>query len=186
MSLAQSAGIISALSIEKDMDYQKMFNNYEINQDLQLRFKLQGVYIGEDSRPVVDVKDRYYSFIIEMCEKGILGLGYKNTFDPEKKISEKDFIVLVKTYLKRSFIKEELWNTDHINLLDASDDGISPNRAKEIIYDITTYNLKDEDKKEKIESYLNIVIPTSNEQLNTVRIYEILMIFKNYLVSAEI
>jgi hypothetical protein len=186
MSLAQSAGIIASISIEKDMDFQEMLDNYDINQDLQLRFKLQGVFIGEKSKPVVDVKGRYYSFILEMCEKGILSLGYNNTFDAEEKVSEKDFIVLVKTYLKRSFIREELWNTDHINLLDASDEGISPNRAKEIIYDITTYNLKDEEKKEKIEDYLNIVIPTGSESLSIVRVYEILMVYKNYLISAEI
>lgn len=186
MSLAESAGIITAVSIEKDMNFQQMLDNYSINQDLQLRFKLQGVYIGEKSKPVVDVNGRYYAFIIEMCEKGILGLGYNNTFNAEEKVSEKDFIVLVKTYLKRSFIREELWNTEHINLLDASDEGISPNRAKEIIYDITTYKLKDEDKKEKIEDFLNIVIPTGTESLSIVRVYEILIVFKNYLISSKI
>ena len=119
-------------------------------------------------------------------EKGILSLGYNNEFNATEMISETDFILLVKTYLKRSFIREELWNTDHINLLDASDKSVAPNRMKEIMYDITAYNLKDEEKRESMEDFLNILVPASTEELNLVRIYEILMAYKDFLVREEI
>ena len=100
---------------------------------------------------------------------------------------ENEFIVLVKTYLKRSFIREELWNTDHINLLDIPQDrAITPNRIKEIIYDITTYNIDDEDKKSDIEDFLNIVVPQSAEELTTARVYEILIGFKDFLVREKV
>ena len=123
----------------------------------------------------------------EMCEKGILSLGYDNKFDSERIMYENEFIVLVKTYLKRSFIRDELWNTDHINLLDIPQGrAITPSRVKEIIYDITTYKLKDEDKKYDIENFLNIVVPESSEELTTARVYEILIGFKDYLVRENI
>lgn len=182
MTLAESAGIISAVSIEKEIDFQELLSNNFIFQDIKLRMKMQGVYIDNKSKPILDKDHQYYKFIIEMCEKGILSLGYQNTFDPETKITEADFIVLVKTYLKRSFIRENIWNTDHINLLDASDKVITPNRAKEIIYDITTYNLKDETEKEAIENYLSLILPSSNEELSQIRVYEILVSFKDFLI----
>ncbi|MBQ9267086.1 MAG: FAD-dependent oxidoreductase [Clostridia bacterium] len=186
MTLAESAGAACAISIERKANFQEILSNYSLTNDMLARMKAMGVYIDTESKPVVDTRGQYYKFIIEMCEKGILSLGYYNTFDPNETMSEKDFIVFVKTYLKRSFLREDLWSTDHINLLDASDKGITPNRMKEIIYDITTYNLKDEAKKKGMEDFLNILIPSSNEELNLVRIYEILMAYKDYLVREEI
>lgn len=186
MTLAESAGAACAIAIERNVDFQKILSSYSLTRDLIDRIKIQGVYIDTESKPVVDTNGQYYKFIIEMCEKGILSLGYDNTFDPDEKMSEKDFIVLVKTYLKRSFLREDLWNTDHINLLDASDGNVTSNRMKEIMYDITAYNLKDEEKKKEMEDFLNILIPSGNEQLNLVRIYEILMAYKDYLVREEI
>ena len=100
-----------------------------------------------------------YNYMIEMCEKGILSLGYENTFNPNQTMSEREFIVFLQTYLKRSFIDEEYWKTDHINLLDAREDAITPNRAKEIMADITTYNVRDNEIKGKIEDYINLVMP---------------------------
>ncbi len=186
MTLAESAGAACAIAIERNVDFQKILSSYSLTRDLIDRIKIQGVYIDTESKPVVDTDGQYYKFIIEMCEKGILSLGYDNTFDPDEKMSEKDFIILVKTYLKRSFLREDLWNTDHINLLDASDGNVTANRMKEIMYDITAYNLKDEEKKKEMEDFLNILIPSGNEQLNLVRIYEILMAYKDYLVREEI
>lgn len=186
MTLAESAGAACAIAIERNVDFQKILSGYSMTRDLVDRIKIQGVYIDDKSKPVVDTKGQYYKFIIEMCEKGILSLGYDNTFDPEEKMSEKDFIVLVKTYLKRSFLREDLWNTDHINLLDASDNNITSNRMKEIMYDITAYNLKDEAKKKDMENFLNILIPSGNNEFGLVRIYEILMAYKDYLVREEI
>ena len=186
MTLAESAGCACAISKERNVNFQEILSNNSIMNDVISRIKLMGGYIDTKSKPVVDVHGQYYKFIIEMCEKGLLSLGYYNTFNPNDTMSEKDFIVLVQTYLKRSFMREDLWNTDHINLLDASDKGITPNRMKEIMYDITTYNIKDETKKKGIEDFLNILIPHSNQELNLVRIYEILMAYKDYLVREEI
>ena len=143
------------------------------------------MYIDDKSKPVVDKNDRYYDFIIEMCELGILSLGYNNEFDANKVVTERDFIVLAKTYLKRNFIKEEFWNTDHINLLDAKEEAITPNRAKEIMYDITTFNVKDEKKREEIEDFIEKIAPIGNEELNLVRVYEILRYLKDFLVQAN-
>lgn len=186
MTLAESAGAACAIAIERNVNFQEILSSYSMTKDLIDRIKIQGIYIDDESKPVVDTKGQYYKFIIEMCEKGILSLGYNNTFDPEEKMSEKDFIVLVKTYLKRSFLREDLWNTDHINLLDASDDNITSNRMKEIMYDITAYNLKDEAKKKEMENFLNILIPSGKNEFGLVRIYEILMAYKDYLVREEI
>ena len=121
-----------------------------------------------------------------MCEKGILSLGYNNEFNPDEIVSETDFIILTKTYLKRSFIREELWNTDHINLLDVPDKAITPNRVKEIIYDITTYNIKDKEKRMKIEDFLNHVVYSGTEELSQARVYEILIPFKDFLIEEQI
>ena len=93
---------------------------------------------------------------------------------------------MVKTYLKRSFIREELWNTDHINLLDVPEKAITPNRVKEIIYDITTYNITDKEKRMEIESFLNDVVPTSTQELSLTRVYEILVEFKDFLIEEQI
>ena len=151
--------------------------------DLQEKIRVSGGILYKKSLPTIDSNIRNYSMIIEMCEKGILSLGYDNTFDSEKIMSETEFIVLVKTYLKRSFIRDELWNTDHINLLDIPQNrAITPNRVKEIIYDITTYKIKDEEKKQDIEDFLNIVVPQSTEELTTARVYEILIGFKDFIV----
>ena len=116
-----------------------------------------------------------------MCEKGILSLGYENTFNPNQTMSEREFIVFLQTYLKRSFIDEEYWKTDHINLLDAREDAITPNRAKEIMADITTYNVKNNETRGKIEDYINLVMPVGKENLTLVRIYEITTLLKNEL-----
>ena len=186
MTLAESAGAACAISTEKGVNFQEILSSFSLTKDLTDRIKIMGGYIDTKSKPVVDTKGQYYKFIIEMCEKGILSLGYYNTFNPDETMSEKDFIVLVKTYLKRSFLREDLWKTDHINLLDASDNGITPNRMKEIMYDITAYNLKDEEKREKMEDFLNILVPVGTEKLNLVRIYEILMAYKDFLVREEI
>lgn len=186
MTLAESAGVACAIAIERNVNFQELLSSYSLINDMVSRIKIMGGYIDNKSKPVVDVNGQYYKFILEMCEKGILTLGYQNTFNPNETMSEKDFIVLVKTYLKRSFLREDLWNTDHINLLDASENGITPNRMKEIMYDITTYNLKDENKKKGMEDFLNILIPSGSQELNLVRIYEILMAYKDYLVREEI
>lgn len=186
MTLAESAGCACAIAKERNANFQDILSKPNLMSDLVSRIKISGGYIDDKSKPVVDTHGQYYKFILEMCEKGLLSLGYQNTFNPNETMSEKDFIILVKTYLKRSFLREDLWNTDHINLLDASDKPITPNRAKEIMYDITTYNLKDESKKLGMEGFLSILIPNGNDGLNIVRIYEILIAYKDYLVREEI
>ena len=142
---------------------------------------LQGVYIDDESKPVVNKSETYYNFIIEMCELGILSLGYDNQFDANKSVTEREFIVLMNTYLKRNFVNEDFWNMEHINLLDTKEEPITPNRAKEIMYDITTYNIKDENMREKVEDFIEKVAPVGNEQLNLVRVYEILRYLKDFL-----
>lgn len=179
MTLGESAGIMAAISKEKNIDYQKMLSDNSIIKDVQNRMKLQGMYLTKESKPVVDVNGRYYNYIIEMCEKGILSLGYGNTFNPNTTMSEREFIVFLETYLKRSFLDEQFWKTEHVNLLDASEKAITPNRAKEIMADITTYNVKDNEIKEKIEDYINLVMPVGKEELTLVRIYEITTLLKD-------
>lgn len=185
MTLGQSAGIMAAVCIDHNIDLQKLLEDYTYRHEVKNRMKAQKMYIDDKSKPVVDKNDRYYDFIIEMCELGILSLGYNNEFDANKVVTERDFIVLTKTYLKRNFIKEEFWNTDHINLLDAKEEAITPNRAKEIMYDITTFNVKDEKKREEIEDFIEKIAPIGNEELNLVRVYEILRYLKDFLVQAN-
>ncbi len=182
MSLAEAAANAAALSSRKGIDFQEILNNHSFMQDLKQLITLSDGYIDNESKPIITSKDKNYNFIVEMCEKGILSLGYNNVFKADEMISETDFILLVKTYLKRSFIREELWNTDHINLLDVPDKIITPNRVKEIIYDITTYNVKDDLVKQDIEDFLNFVVPASSEELTTAKVYEILIGFTKYLI----
>ena len=182
MSLAEAAANAAALSSRKNINFQEILNNLSFMQDLKQLIILNDGYIDKESKPIITSKDKNYNFIVEMCEKGILSLGYNNVFEADEMISETDFILLVKTYLKRSFIREELWNTDHINLLDVPDKIITPNRVKEIIYDITTYNVKDDLVKQDIEDFLNAVVPASSEELTTAKVYEILMTFTKYLI----
>ena len=170
---------MAAISKERDINYQEMLSDFSVIKDVQNRMKLQGMYISKESKPVIDTNGRYYNYIIEMCEKGILSLGYDNTFNPDETMSEREFIVFLETYLKRSFIKEEFWKTEHINLLDASEKPITPNRAKEIMADVTTYNVKDNQMKGQIEDYINLVMPVGKENLTLVRIYEIATLLKN-------
>lgn len=179
MTLGESAGIMAAISKEKDINYQQMLSDFSVIRDVQNRMKLQKMYLSKESKPVIDKNGRYYNYIIEMCEKGILSLGYENTFNPNETMSEREFIVFLETYLKRSFIKEEFWKTEHINLLDASEKPITPNRAKEIMADITTYNVKDNNIKGQIEDYINLVMPVGKENLTLVRVYEIATLLKN-------
>lgn len=183
MTLAQSSGIISAICIDHDINLQELLNDYTVKREIQSRMQTQGMYVVKDSKPAIDTKGRYYDFVIEMCELGLLSLGYNNEFNPNELVSEREFITLTKTYLKRNFLKEELWNTDHINLLDASEDAVSSNRAKEIMYDITTYNIKDEETRGKIEDYIDKVAPEGNEKMTLVRVYEILRYLKDFLVK---
>ncbi len=183
MTLAESAGVIAAVCVERGIDLQKLLNESLIKRDVINRIKMQGVYLEKESKPVIDVNGRYYDFIIEMCELGILSLGYDNKFNPDDYLSEREFIILTKTYLKRNFLSEDFWNTDHINLLDATEGNITANRAKEILYDITTFSIEDETMKEKIENYINTVAPMGNDYLSTVRVYEILRYFKNFLIK---
>ena len=187
MSLAEAGAIASLLSKQRNVDFQEIYSNINYMTDLQDKIRLTGGVLSKESKPILNKDDKNYSKIIEMTEKGILSLGYNNKFDSERIMLENEFIVLVKTYLKRSFIREELWNTDHINLLDIPQDrAITPNRIKEIIYDITTYNIDDEDKKSDIEDFLNIVVPQSAEELTTARVYEILIGFKDFLVREKV
>lgn len=179
MTLGESAGIMAAIAKEKNINFQEMLSDYSTIKDVQNRMKLQGMYLPKESKPVVDVNGKYYDYIIEMCEKGILSLGYSNTFNPDETMSEREFIVFLETYLKRSFIDEQFWNSDHINLLDASEKPITPNRAKEIMADITTYSVKDNEIKGKIEDYINLVMPVGKENLTLVRIYEIVTLLKD-------
>lgn len=183
MTLAQAAGVMSAVCIEKRINLQELLANYEVKREILSRMKLQGMYIEKDPKPVVDTEGQYYDFIIEMCELGILSLGYENTFNPNELVSEREFIFLTKTYLKRNFLPEEIWNTDHINMLDASENAVSANRAKEIMYDITTYNLKNEELKSEIESYIEMVAPEGNEKMTLVRVYELLRYLKDFIVK---
>lgn len=183
MTLAQSAGVMAATCIEQKMDLQELLADYNLKREVTTRLKSQDTYLVKNSMPAVNTSDRYYDFMIEMCELGLLSLGYNNEFNPNELVSEREFISLTKTYLKRNFLKEELWNTDHINLLDASEEAVSANRAKEIMYDITTYNIKDEDTREKIEDYIDKVAPEGNEKMTLVRVYEILRYLKDFLVK---
>ena len=182
MSLAEAGAAAASLSKQRNLNFQEILNGSAFMQDLQQLIVINGGYIDKTSKPVIEKSDRNYNLIVEMCEKGILSLGYNNVFNADEIISETDFILLVKTYLKRSFIREELWNTDHINLLDVPDKAITPNRVKEIMYDITTYNVKDDNIKADIEDFLNIIVPESTEELTTAKVYEILVGFKNYLI----
>ncbi|MBQ8298711.1 MAG: FAD-dependent oxidoreductase [Clostridia bacterium] len=183
MTLGEAAGIIAAVSIEKNIDFQEILKNISTTKDIQKRMTMQGMYLNKESKPVVDVDGRYYDFIIEMCEKGILSLGYDNKFNPEETMSEREFIVFLQTYLKRSFIAEEYWKTEHINLLDASEEPITPNRAREIMADITTYNLTDDEIKGEIEEYINLVMPVGKENLTLVRVYEITTLLKDEIMK---
>ena len=187
MSLAEAGAIASLFCKQRKVDFQEIYNNITYMKDLQDKIILLDGVILKDSKPVINKNDKNYSMIIEMTEKGLLSLGYSNKFEADKIMAENEFIVLTKTYLKRSFIREELWNTDHINLLDIPRDRkITPNRAKEILYDITTYNVTDEGKKEDIEDFLNIVIPQSTEELTNARVYEILIGFKDFIVREKL
>lgn len=183
MTLGESAGIMAAVSKERKVDFQEMLSNYSIINDLHKRMNLQGMYLTKESKPVVDVNGRYYNYIIEMCEKGILSLGYDNTFNPNEKMSEREFIVFLNTYLKRSFLDEQFWKVEHINLLDASEQVITANRAKEIMADITTYNVKDNKIRSEIEDYINMVMPVGNDELTLVRIYEIATLLKDEIAK---
>ena len=187
MSLAEAGAMAALLSKQRNVTFQDIYNTTNYMTDLQNKIVITGGIISKESKPVIDKTDKNYSKIIEMTEKGLLSLGYSNQFDANKIMSESEFIVLTKTYLKRSFIREELWNTDHINLLDIPQDRkITPNRIKEIIYDITTYKIDDEGKKEDIENFLNIVVPQSTEDLTTSRVYEILIGFKDFIVREKL
>ncbi len=187
MSLAEVGAIAALFSKQRKVDFQEIYNNITYMKDLQDKIVLLDGVISKESKPVIDKNDKNYSMIIEMTEKGLLSLGYSNKFEADKVMPENEFIVLTKTYLKRSFIREELWNTDHINLLDIPQDRkITPNRAKEILYDITTYNVEDESKKEDIEDFLNIVIPQSAEELTNARVYEILIGFKDFIIREKL
>ncbi len=183
MALGEAAGVVAAVCIEKDINLQEILEDYSARRDAQMRMKLQGMYLDTESKPVVDKDGQYYDFIIEMCELGILSLGYQNEFDADAFVSEREFIVLTKTYLKRNFLNEEFWNTDHINLLDTSENPITANRAKEIMYDITTFNVKDEETREMVEDYIELVAPEGNENLTVVRVYEILRYLKDFLIK---
>lgn len=174
---------MAATCIDKNINLQELLNDYNIKREIQSRMQIQGMYIVKELKPAVDIKGRYYDFMIEMCELGLLSLGYENEFNPNELVSEREFITLTKTYLKRNFLKEELWNTDHINLLDAREDAVSANRAKEIMYDITTYNIKDEETREKIEDYIEKVAPEGNEKMTLARVYEVLRYLKDFLVK---
>lgn len=185
MTLAESAGIMAAVCIDHDIDLQELLKDYELKREVQRRMEKQGMYVVKDSKPAVDKKNQYYDFIMEMCEIGILSLGYDNTFDPNELVSEREFISLTKTYLKRNFLPEEYWNTDHINMLDASEKPITANRAKEVMYDITTYNIKDERVREEIEDFINQVAPVGNDQLSQARVFEILKYLKDFIIRLE-
>lgn len=182
MSLAEAAASAAVLSNQRNITFPEILQNSSYMNDLRQKIVVKGGYIDKKSKPIITKSDRNYDLIVEMCEKGILSLGYDNKFNANEIISETDFILLVKTYLKRSFIREELWSTDHINMLDVPDKAITPNRVKEIIYDITTYKVKDEETKKDIENFLNIVVPESTEELTTAKVYEILVGFKAYLI----
>lgn len=184
MTLAQSAGVMASTCIDHNINLQELLQDYNVKREVTTRLKNQGMYLEKNSMPAVNTSDRYYDFMIEMCELGLLSLGYDNEFNPNELVSEREFISLTKTYLKRNFLKEELWNTDHINLLDASEEAVSANRAKEIMYDITTYNIKDEETREKIEDYIEKVAPEGSEKMTLVRVYEILRYLKDYLAKS--
>ena len=186
MSLAEAAATAASISSQRNITFQEILQNSSYMKDLQQKIVVKGGYIDNKSKPILDKNDKNYELIVEMCEKGILSLGYNNEFDENEMISETDFILLVKTYLKRSFIREELWSTDHINLLDVPDSIITPNRVKEIMYDITTYNVKNDETKKKIENFLNIVVPESTEELTITKVYEILVGFKDYLIRENV
>lgn len=182
MSLAEAAATAASISSQRNLTFPEILSNSAYMKDLQQKIVVKGGYIDNQSKPILNKNDKNYELVVEMCEKGILALGYNNEFNAHEMISETDFILLVKTYLKRSFIREELWNTDHINLLDVPDKIITPNRVKEIIYDITTYHVKKEETKNNIENFLNIVVPESTEELTIAKVYEILVGFKDYLI----
>ncbi len=184
MTLAQSAGVMASVCIDHNINLQELLQDYNVKREVTTRLTSQGMYLEKNSMPAIDTNGRYYDFIIEMCELGLLSLGYNNEFNPNELVSEREFISLTKTYLKRNFLKEELWNTDHINLLDASENAVSANRAKEIMYDITTYNIKDEEAREKIEDYIEKVAPEGNEKMTIVRVYEILRYLKDFLIKS--
>ena len=93
MTLGESAGIMAAVAKERKVDFQKMLSDYSLIKDVQTRMKMQNMYLSKEEKPVVDVNGRYYNYIIEMCEKGILSLGYSNTFNPDETMSEREFIV---------------------------------------------------------------------------------------------
>ncbi len=173
MTLAESAGIMASIAKERNTDFQKMLKDYSMIKDVQMRMGLRGMYLVKESKPVIDVNGRYYKFIIDMCEKGILSLGYSNVFNPDETMSEREYIVFLQTYLKRSFIPDEFWNVSHINLLSASENPITPSRAKEIMIDITTHDVKDAAVKTELEDYINTVMPNGKEDMSLVRIYEI-------------
>lgn len=183
MTLGEAAGMMAAVCIDHKIDLQELLKDYNVKREITTRLKSQGVRIDKEAKPVVDKNDRYYDFIIEMCELGLLSLGYDNTFNPNQLVSEREFISLTKTYLKRNFLREDLWNTEHINLLDAREEAVSANRAKEIMYDITTYNIKDEATREMIEDYIEKVAPEGTEKMNLARVYEILRYLKDFLIE---
>ncbi len=186
MSLGEAGALATAMCKQRSIDFQEILNNISYSTDLQDMVRVSGGILYKKSLPTIEKNEKNYSMIIEMCEKGILSLGYENKFDQERIMSENEFVTLVKTYLKRSFIRNELWNTDHINMLDVTSNPVTPNRVKEIIYDITTYNVKDDKTKDKIENFLNIVVPQSKEELTNSRVYEILIGFKDFLVREKV
>lgn len=181
MTLGESAGIMAAVAKEQEVDFQEMLKHITIIRNVQHRMALQNMYLVKDPRPVVDANNRYYDYIIEMCEKGILSLGYSNVFNPDETMSEREFIVFLHTYLKRSFLPEEYWDVTHINLLDASEKPVTANRSKEIMADILTYHVKDIKIKSKLEDYIAKVMPEGSEALTLVRVYEIATIIKDYI-----
>ena len=185
MTLGESAGIMCAVSKEDSKNFQEILSDYKAVRNVQHRMSMQNMYLVKDPQPVVDVNGRYYSYIIEMCEKGILSLGYDNTFNPEETMSEREFIIFLQTYLKRSFLPDEYWNVNHINLLDASEKPITPNRAKEIMADIVTYNVKDNKVKSDLEKYINTVMPIGEEDLSLVRVYEISTLIKDHILGTN-
>lgn len=96
MSTGEAAGIASAISIKKGINYRELSKNSKLIKNIQIKLGINK-YIGfiPHFNAINNIGDEFYPYFKELLSWGLIIGGYKNDFRLNGNITEKEFAYLI-------------------------------------------------------------------------------------------
>lgn len=164
MSVAQAAGVASAMSIEHQINFREMSKDKSLITTLQKKLKNQGAHLFHFELDYPYQNEWYYPAIKKLLSLGVIKGGYENKLPVDEPMINDDFVRIISA-IERVFPDKGVENVNEVtSLLTDKDKTLTRDQAAQLILKAIGIDcLENEAWQKAIE--LGIVDKTLNQRL---------------------